>query len=164
MLARFLLAIVSTFSLSLGYAAEDVTSGLAKAVHSSQFLLSGNVEVVTVDGREYLVSVGVSHIGGNGSRATIAAMREAKLNAEEGLTKFVYGANTQTSESLTSTTTTERGGDGKTPHRNNRTESFVEKIRERSHGFLLNLIEIDKWKNQDGSAYFWAIAFLLPKD
>jgi len=130
-----------------------------KSIKANEFLCSGNVDFAQYDGQEYLVSVGQSAIVNDTPEAKLKARKEAKLNAEEGLMKFIYEVQVSSSEELKTKmqVTTQNG---KTVKREFE-ESYLETIREQGEGILKHLISIGKWKSGDKKEYFYAVGYLV---
>jgi hypothetical protein len=135
-------------------------SALRSAVESSTFLMEGNVDIIQVGQQTYLVSVAWSPIRGSAASARVAAMRTARVAAEEGLIKYIYPSRVEVSESVVASTRTGRDASGRTDRR--RHEELATRIRDRSAGALPPLIEVGSWENADRKEQYAAVAIPVP--
>ncbi len=77
---------------------------LLEPVKNNESLCNGNVDIVSFQGKGYLVSAGRSFIEGDTPEANLKAGEQAKLTAEERLMKFVYQIQISSNEELKEST------------------------------------------------------------
>ena len=125
---------------------------LKEVIQKDSFLSEGYTGFIQHEGKNYLVSVGISTIEDNSVQAKINAIKVAKILAQSDLTKFIHKVKLTSKQQLIEVAITTKEGK-KINHRYS--EKFIETIREESDGILRNIIEIGKWK-KDGE-YFFAL-------
>lgn len=139
--------------------ASQLEDKLLEVVRSSDFLLSGKVETVTVDHRQYIVSVGSSIKSDDSRGASVSAMRLSKLRAYDAMMKAIYGSRVISNEVLESNSVTTTDGGSSTRAIS---ESLATVLREIGKGEMPPHIDIGNWKGDDGM-YRWAIAIEIPE-
>ena len=143
---------------SVSYGA-DVATLLLEQVKKSNLLLAGNVvDIVSTQGRRYVISAGVASIGAQTPQAKLSAMRISKLRAREAMTKFIYGSKVLVDERMETKTTIMTNASGRNRQVD---EALIVTLREIGKGGLPPLIEVGNWLTDDGR-YFWVIGIACP--
>ena len=152
---------VFAMSMALLAFANDM-SALRVAVQNSPFLLEGNVDVIKVGEKRYLVSVGVVSISPGSPASKVSATRRARMVAEESLMKFIYPNEVTVHEDLTVKTRTVNDEKMASLHRM-RSEELTMLIRDRSRGALPPLVEVDTWESANGQERLTILALPIPQ-
>lgn len=146
---------ISLYWLNAG--AQDSNLLLSK-VKNSSYLASITTEIIELNSVIYLVSIGKSKFADTSPQSLLNARTEAQMLAESGLTKFIYGTQVSSLESLTKKIKlTVVKEDGKIVSRDkNKTKNFLKIIKEHGEGVLSKVIRLGKWKVSN--EYYFALA------
>ena len=138
-------------------------SGLVNAqplldqVKNSDFLLEGNLAILTCEGKKSLVSVGTATVDTTKPSLVKQAMIIAKVNAQNQLSKFIHEAKIYVTETLENQLQVidEIGK----PSSRKQKQIYFEQIKETSEGALRNIVSVGSWSEND--MYFYVIAIPL---
>ncbi len=129
---------------------------LLEKVKNNEFLLAGNLAVFSIGSERHLVSVGTAEIKSSDPSAIKRARVMAKVRAQNQLSQFINDTRIEITEVLENKiqVVEEYGQKPLTQQK----ETYIELIREATHGKIGNIITLDAWR--DKNIYFYV--FDLP--
>lgn len=143
-----------TCSVFLSLNANAKNNPVLQIIQSDSLLSSGEIGFINHNGKNYLVSVGVSTIEENTPSGKLNCIKEAKMMAQENLVKFIYDIQISSRENLSKEKIILQKHGQKEVFRMKK--EFLRIINERGEGLLKNLISIGKWKSSDGKVIHYA--------
>ena len=148
MIKRYLL-IIFLFPLVLFAQQED--NEMLHAIKSNQILSLGGCDLIRVNDTSYLAGVAAVEVG---NKRISNLIRVGKVKAEREIATFISGSN------ITSSTQSYFKEELVTANDSsyvNTVDTFVEKIREDSEGFVQSMRPAGFWYSEDRSLFFYAL-------
>jgi hypothetical protein len=136
-----------------------INENVLEIIKSDSILSSGEIGFINYDGKNYIISVGISTIEEDTPSGKLNCIKEAQLIAQNNLVKFIYDVQISNRESLKKE---------KIIHvKNGKSEliqikkRYVQIIKERGEGILSKLESIGKWKSSDRKNIHYAYGIYL---
>lgn len=136
------------------------------SLRSDPFLMHGMVDILDIQGRKYIVGVGVTtnkEADGSDAKKRLDMMKVASINAKAEIAKFLnVDVSIDTLVQKTLQTSTIKGGD-EAARKVRKVDKLVKKItRERARECLPGIKRVGTWYSADGSLYYLAVAAEIP--
>lgn len=131
--------------------AQQENSKMLQAIKNNQILSFGGCDLIKVNDTSYLAGVAAVEVG---KKRISSLVRIGKVKAEREITTFINGS------SITSSTRSYFKEELVTVNDSsyvNTVDTFVEKIREDSEGFVQSLRPAGFWYSEDRSLFFYAL-------
>ncbi len=131
--------------------AQQQDSEMLQAIKNNQILSFGGCDLIKVSDTSYLAGVAAVEVG---KKRISNLIRVGKIKAEREITTFINGST------ITSSTKSYFKEDLVTVNDSswvNTVDTFVEKIREDSEGFVQSMRPAGFWYSEDRSLFFYAL-------
>lgn len=131
--------------------AQQEDSKMLQAIKNNQILSFGGCDLIKVNDTSYLAGVAAVEVG---NKRISSLVRIGKVKAEREITTFINGS------SITSSTKSYFKEELVTVNDSsyvNTVDTFVEKIREDSEGFVQSMRPAGFWYSEDRSLFFYAL-------
>lgn len=131
--------------------AQQQESDMLQAIKNNQILSFGGCDLIKVNDTSYLAGVAAVEVG---KKRISNLIRVGKIKAEREITTFINGST------ITSSTKSYFKEDLVTVNDSswvNTVDTFVEKIREDSEGFVHSMRPAGFWYSEDRSLFFYAL-------
>ncbi len=130
---------------------------LLEQVKNNELFLAGNLAILTVEGKQHLVSVGTADINSSNPSLVKRARIMAKVRAQNQLSQFIHDVKIEVAETLESRVRViEESGELASQQQK---EIYLEQIKETNQGALKNITTLGAWI--DGHMYFYVLVLSI---